>query len=88
VTKNDFCVTGFDWSLHFKWIPLSSEQKAQHSDPTEPFLWVFNAASVHQKLLLHQITGTCDTAHTTCSAPGCLLSHDAQSTKHSLTNSI
>jgi len=29
---------GFDWSLHFKWIPLSSEQKAQHSDPTEPFL--------------------------------------------------
>ncbi|KAK7865034.1 hypothetical protein R5R35_000050 [Gryllus longicercus] len=29
---------GFDWSLHFKWIPLSSSEKAKRSDPTEPFL--------------------------------------------------
>jgi hypothetical protein len=56
--NNDFCVTGFDWSLHFKWISLSSEQKAQHSDPTEPFLWVINVASLHQTLLLHHITCT------------------------------
>ncbi|MBN3306206.1 GLT14 acetylgalactosaminyltransferase, partial [Amia calva] len=27
---------GFDWSLHFKWEQLSSEQKARRSDPTEP----------------------------------------------------
>ncbi|KAM4772487.1 polypeptide N-acetylgalactosaminyltransferase 14 [Rhinophrynus dorsalis] len=27
---------GFDWSLHFKWEQLSSEQKAKRLDPTEP----------------------------------------------------
>ncbi|XP_066451218.1 polypeptide N-acetylgalactosaminyltransferase 14 [Eleutherodactylus coqui] len=27
---------GFDWSLHFKWEQLSTEQKAKRSDPTEP----------------------------------------------------
>ncbi|KAM6915590.1 polypeptide N-acetylgalactosaminyltransferase 14 isoform 2-T2 [Xenentodon cancila] len=27
---------GFDWSLHFKWDQLSSEQKAQRTDPTQP----------------------------------------------------
>ncbi|KFQ37661.1 Polypeptide N-acetylgalactosaminyltransferase 14, partial [Mesitornis unicolor] len=27
---------GFDWSLHFKWEQLSTEQKAKRLDPTEP----------------------------------------------------
>ncbi|XP_068082133.1 polypeptide N-acetylgalactosaminyltransferase 16 [Anabrus simplex] len=29
---------GFDWSLHFKWVPLSSSERAQREDPTEPFM--------------------------------------------------
>ncbi|KAJ9593969.1 hypothetical protein L9F63_014610, partial [Diploptera punctata] len=29
---------GFDWSLHFKWIPLSREQKSARRSPTQPFL--------------------------------------------------
>ncbi|CAL4154929.1 unnamed protein product, partial [Meganyctiphanes norvegica] len=24
---------GFDWGLHFKWVPLTEEEKAQHYDP-------------------------------------------------------
>ncbi|XP_073527914.1 polypeptide N-acetylgalactosaminyltransferase 14 isoform X2 [Phyllobates terribilis] len=27
---------GFDWSLHFKWEQLTTEQKAKRLDPTEP----------------------------------------------------
>ncbi|KAJ8399380.1 hypothetical protein AAFF_G00410920 [Aldrovandia affinis] len=27
---------GFDWSLHFKWEQLTSEQRASRTDPTEP----------------------------------------------------
>uniref|UniRef100_A0A3B5MR55 Polypeptide N-acetylgalactosaminyltransferase n=1 Tax=Xiphophorus couchianus TaxID=32473 RepID=A0A3B5MR55_9TELE len=27
---------GFDWSLHFKWEQLTSEQKARRTDPTQP----------------------------------------------------
>ncbi|CAL8393561.1 unnamed protein product, partial [Arctogadus glacialis] len=27
---------GFDWSLHFKWEQLSTEQRAARADPTEP----------------------------------------------------
>ncbi|CAL8314238.1 unnamed protein product [Lota lota] len=27
---------GFDWSLHFKWEQLSTEQRAARTDPTEP----------------------------------------------------
>ncbi|XP_047102567.1 polypeptide N-acetylgalactosaminyltransferase 16-like isoform X1 [Schistocerca piceifrons] len=28
---------GFDWSLHFKWLPLSNEEKESKKDPSEPF---------------------------------------------------
>lgn len=28
---------GFDWSMHFKWIPLSKEEKMQRTDPTQSF---------------------------------------------------
>ncbi|XP_023710345.1 polypeptide N-acetylgalactosaminyltransferase 2 isoform X2 [Cryptotermes secundus] len=29
---------GFDWSLHFKWVPLSHKQREQQTNPAEPFL--------------------------------------------------
>ncbi|XP_046388903.1 polypeptide N-acetylgalactosaminyltransferase 16-like [Ischnura elegans] len=28
---------GFDWALHFKWIPLTSREKRQLGSPTHPF---------------------------------------------------
>jgi len=27
---------GFDWSLHFKWDPLTAELKAKRSSPVDP----------------------------------------------------
>lgn len=29
-------LSGFDWSLHFKWEQLSPEQRARRTDPTQP----------------------------------------------------
>lgn len=58
LTQDDFCVTGFDWSLHFKWIPLSSKQRAEHRDPTESFLWVIHVAAIPLTLLHDQVTHT------------------------------
>ena len=29
-------LSGFDWSLHFKWDTLTSERKSQRKSPIEP----------------------------------------------------
>lgn len=37
-----FFLSGFDWSLHFKWEQIPIEQKMARSDPTQAIRYVYN----------------------------------------------